>query len=206
MKIFEIKDAGVAKAAEEAAGVLRAGGIVLYPTDTVYGLAVDALNKEAVLKLQKLKGRDASKAISIVVRDREMAERYVRVSDKAVQLFDKFLPGPLTLVLPTINNELSSLSNNGTIGVRIPKNKFTQELSKVFENPYTTTSANLSGKPTLSTVEEIIKQLGEFSELIDVVIDDGVLGGNKPSTVVKISGENIEILREGALSKEDLEI
>lgn len=204
MKIIQIKDGGVLKAAEETANVLKAGGIVLYPTDTVYGLAVDALNSEVVLKLQKLKGRDASKSISIIVRDMEMAKKYVGMNDRAVQLFNKFLPGPLTLVLPTINDDLSSLSNNGTIGIRVPKNDFTESLSKVFENPYTTTSANVSGQPTLPTVKEIIEQFGEFSDSIALVIDGGHWVGGFPSTVVKVEGENVEILREGVLPKQDL--
>ncbi|CAN5770294.1 L-threonylcarbamoyladenylate synthase [soil metagenome] len=190
--------------AQEAAHELESGGIVLFPTDTLYGLAVDARNADAVARLIALKGRNAEKAISIILPDVSAISDYAEVSDAARKLIEKYLPGPLTLVLPIKGSELGHLAPDGTIGIRVPDDSFTRALARAFKAPYTATSANVSGQPSLHTVSEILEQFGTAAGQIDLVVDDGPRKSALPSTVVRLVGDEIEILREGALSAADL--
>jgi L-threonylcarbamoyladenylate synthase len=204
MRVIRTAEEGIEYSANAAAEALRAGGIVLYPTDTLYGLGVDARDAQAVERLKVLKGRNTEKWISIVVRDLEMLARCAETQAQARQLIEQHLPGALTLVLPANDTALSHLASDDTIGVRIPDEPFTQALSRAFDSPYTATSANLAGMPTPGTVEQILAQFGEAVRGIDLVIDDGPREGREPSTVVRMLGEKAEILREGAISREQL--
>ncbi len=204
MQIIRIENVGIEESAKRASLILKAGGIVLYPTDTVYGLAVDAENGEALQRLKELKGRDAKKPISILVGDISMMEMYADVPDTARTLAEKHLPGALTLVLRAKETVSKEIAEDGTVGVRIPKDEFCLALSEAFGKAYTTTSANVAGEPTLSTVEEILAQFGEKKSAIALVVDDGLRNSGVSSTVVSCTGEVPEVLREGALSKEAL--
>src|SRR5262249_40502109 len=147
-------------AARKAAEVLARGGIVVYPTDTVYGLGVDAENHEALERLKELKGRDKKRPISVIVSSVEEIEQYATLTDEAKALAEKFLPGPLTLVLTAKDTLAETIGLNGAIGVRIPNNAFCQALAKAFGKPYTTTSANLTGLPPLSSVDKLMWEFG----------------------------------------------
>lgn len=204
MEVLETSEIGVSAAAQEAADVLSRGGIVLFPTDTLYGLAVDVRDAAAVARLIALKGRDVGKAISVILPSASEIGNYADVSDKARRLIEKHLPGPLTLVLPIKNKDLLYLAADGTIGIRVPNDPFTLELGGAFNAPYTATSANVSGKSTLSSIPEILTQFGASANMIDLVIDAGPRVGGVGSTVVRVIGEEIEILREGALTASDL--
>ncbi|MDB5264772.1 MAG: translation factor [Parcubacteria group bacterium] len=205
MKIVNLEDVGVEKAAKLAAKTLSKAGIVLYPTDTIYGLAVDALNTRALEKLRDLKGREKKKPISVIVPDVASIESYAILSEQAKHLASRYLPGPLTLVLPGIDKLPEELMLHGTLGIRVPNHPFTAALSKAFKRPYTATSANRSGLITGSTVREILEQFGSHIPHIDLVIDAGPLSGGIPSTVVSFTGERLNVLREGAISKEELQ-
>ena len=184
----------------KAVEILKKGGIVLYPTDTVYALAVDATNREAISKLKILKGRDENKPISVVVSDIKMAELYVEVNEIGKKLAEKFLPGALTIIFEKKDNVLDELvGGERTLGIRIPNNKFCLELAQVFGKPYTATSANISNMETKNSVPEILEQFGRNVSLIDYVVDAGKLGGGKPSTIVDVHEGEIKILREGAI-------
>lgn len=177
---------------------LKNGGIVLYPTDTVYGLGVDATNIDAIRKLYDLKGRSYSKPTHVIVSDLEMAGEYAEINDKARELAERFLPGPLTIILKAKDSVPSELIGGGeTIGIRIPDNSFCLEFTKQYGRPITTPSANKSGEETLSLVSEISKQ---FDKKIDFIVDQGKLGESKPSTIVDLSEGDIKIIREGAIS------
>lgn len=204
MRILKTSDRDVGEAAREAAAVLRAGGIALYPTDTLYGLAVDARDPDAVARLNALKGRGSEKYLSVVVSNIDMLARYAEVTEAARRLIDAHLPGPLTLVLPIKGTELAHLAPDGALGVRIPDDPFTNVLSDAFGAPYTATSANLAGLPTEPSVDKILAQFGAAQDRIDLVIDDGPRRGGVPSTVVRATGNGLEILREGALSHSEL--
>lgn len=188
--------------------------ITLYPTDTVYGLGVDATDAEAVLRLIELKGRptfaEASvgkerKPISIIVSDLEMAEKYAVITPLARKLAEKFLPGKLTLVLEakdTLPKEITA--GTGTVGIRIPNHPVPIRLVRELGKPITATSANVADLPTESTPAKILAQFGKRADLIYQVIDEGGLPESLPSTVVDARGEVPKVLREGALSLEEI--
>lgn len=197
---MEIIQVGDIDAVAKAADVLRRGGIILYPTDTLYGLGVDALSDEAVARLYQLKARDTSKPIHSVVADIEMANVFGFVDEKAFALACAYLPGPLTLILKKREEIQTGIAKDiGTIGVRIPDHQFCRDLARAFDAPFTTTSANLSGATTGRSVQEILKQLGQKAEAIDLVIDAGELPERTPSTVVDVSSGTAKVLREGAI-------
>ena len=182
----------------EAVDVLRAGGVVMHPTETCYGFAVDVANPQALEKLYKLKGRDAGKPVSIMVVDLEMAKKYGEFSPKALELAKNYWPGPLTILVPRSLN-LPENFNKGHefVGIRCPDHEFSRELVKSFGFPITTTSANLSGEAPLYEVE--LGGFGELADEIGLVIDGGEIPLNKPSTIVKVVGGNVEVIRQGNL-------
>lgn len=201
MELLKLTSLNIERCVIRAAEVLRTGGVILYPTDTLYGLGADAFSDEAVRKVQKIKSRDLSKPIHCVVADLSMAQKYAALSADARLLAREFLPGPLTLVLKKrkgINRGIARKMK--TIGIRIPDNVFCVMLARTFGRPYTTTSANISGEVSARRVPEIISQLGMNAAGIDLVIDAGKLPLRKPSTVVDVSGSTPVIMREGAIA------
>lgn len=179
--------------------------VVLYPTDTIYGLGVDSTDSEAVLRLQELKGRSDTKPISIVVADVAMAEKYVEVTPLARKLIEKFLPGKLTIVLNAKGNLSERLTaGTGTIGIRIPNHPVPVRLAREWGRPVTATSANVAGMPTLDTPQEILAQFGDKASWITEVIDEGPLAPSAPSTVLDARGDTPVIIREGAVSVAEL--
>lgn len=192
-------------AAKKAAAVLRQGGIVLYPTDTLYGLGADAFLNEAVDKVYAIKGRSEKKPIHCIVADIAMAQEYAEVTDDANLLFERLLPGGLTVILKKQKGIEGGIARGvGTIGIRIPQNVFCLQLAKEFGKPFTATSANLAGMLQFRSVESIVKQLGDNADTIDLIIDAGELPGSAPSTVIDLSGEEPVILREGAVPVADV--
>lgn len=204
MEILRLTDCDLATAAQKAASVLMRGGVVLYPTDTLYGLAVDARNPAAIRLLKGLKARETRKPISVVVPHHDALEEYALMTDVARELARRHLPGALTIVLPGGSGISSDILLNGALGIRIPDDPFVRALSEVFGAPYTATSANMSGLPTPPTVEEILTQFGPQMRHIDLVIDAGPRAGGVPSTVVAIVDDRVHVLREGAISREAL--
>lgn len=170
---------------DEIIKVLRKGGIVTHPTDTCYGLACDPFNEEAVKKLYKLKGMPREKPLTWMVGSFAEARKIVNFSQKAIELASEGWPGALTLVVPgklhMVNGEWQ--------GLRVPGDDFTLELLKRWGGPLITTSANLSGEEAPYSAEKALK--GDF------VVDFGEIPRVKPSAVVKVVGEEVEVLREG---------
>jgi len=213
---LEAIDGCVKKAIKE----LRAGGVVIYPTDTIYGLGADALSDEAVEKIYQIKVRDEQKTIHAIVADIAMMEKYAEVSDMANMLIKEFLPGPLTLILKKregVDTGIGRLPGQGginTIGIRIPNNPFCLALAKEFGKPITATSANLSGQKTERNIKAILEQLRDNSHSnilqnvrmtnVDLAVDAGELPERQPSTVVDVSGHEPVILREGAISASEI--
>jgi L-threonylcarbamoyladenylate synthase len=186
------------KAAEE---IIKAGGMVLFPSDTVYILAVDPRNPKAVEKLLGFKNRWAGKAISVAVADLEMANEYVVLEEKAKNICQKLLPGPFTIVMGGRHKIAKGIeAENGTLGIRIPDNPYIAQLVERLGFPVTATSANLSGRAPHYSVTSFWRNLSKKKQgEIDLIIDAGKLPKNKPSTVIDISGGDIEILRRGDL-------
>jgi len=190
---------------ETAVDVINRGGVIIYPTDTSYGIAVDALNTGAVQKVFELKRRLPSKPLHVVVADIESAKPYVQLNDRARALAQKFLPGPLTLVLPK-TPLVPDLLTGGlpTLGIRVPNNTFCLELAKALGNPYTATSANISDMGDCYSIEDILTQYGDEINSVDLIVDGGVLLRTMPSTVVGISGSEPTVLREGPISSSEI--
>lgn len=186
---------------EQAVKVIKNGGLVIYPSDTVYILAVDPTNEVAVKKLLGFKERWAGKAISIAVTDKKMAKEYVLLSETAENIYDNLLPGPFTVVSIGKHKVAPGIeAENGTLGIRIPKNKPIYDLVKMLGKPVTATSANLSGRTPHYSIESFWKTLSEKKKkMIDLVVDGGKLPRNKPSTVIDATEGEIKVLRRGDL-------
>ena len=191
------------KTIEKAAKILRNGGAVIYPTDTLYGLGVNASDSKAVLRVFEIKGRE-NKPISVAIANLTEAKKYAKFSPLASRIAKKFLPGPLTLILPSRLNLPKELNpNDEKVRIRIPDSKIALELIKKCKFPLTATSANLSGGKNPITAREAIRQIGDK---VDLVLDAGKCRYNKPSTVVDLSSNKIEVVREGVISKKELEL
>lgn len=202
MEIVRLSEISIEHAAQKAALVLRKGGLVLFPTDTLYGLAADATNPKALTALRELKGREKKKPISVIVPDIASIETYAVLNDISRSLAERFLPGALTLVVKATKNIPEELQLNGAIGIRIPDDPFCLALARAFGKPYTATSANKSGRETPATIREVLMQFGHEVNDIALAIDDGDRNGKKPSTVVTTVSGVPFVLREGALSKD----
>ena len=180
---------------QEAAGILKNGGLVVIPTETVYGIAANMLNTEAIKRLHDIKRRPDNKPFSVHVDKKEKIEDFARaIPVAAYKLIDKFWPGPLTVVLKS--------KNDGTIGLRMPDNEIALKIISLSGVPIVCPSANISGKPAPNNIEEALKDL---SGLVDFAIDGGPASLGKESSVVDLSGHNLQVLREGAVKKEDIE-
>lgn len=187
--------------------ILRNGGSVVYPTDTVYGIAVDATNTEAVKNLYKIKER-TGQPTHVVVSNLGMAKEYAVFSKTAEKFFNKFFPGPITLILPLkkdIPDSFKILSaNTKTIGIRIPNNKTTMDIVEKLERPITTPSANPKGGVAPLTIKESMVQFEDKKHKPDFYLDGGELKKNNPSTMVKIVEDVVVIIREGPITKEEI--
>jgi len=195
MKIIKLNDKNII---DETIKILNQGGLLVFPSDTVYGLLVDAQNEEAVKKLVAFKNRPPGKPISVFV-DWDLLYDLVLVSEKQKDLLKNILPGPFTIVLKSKRKVCYLLeSEKKTLGVRIPDYQPVNTLIKKIKKPVTATSANLSGKHPHYSIDSLLKQLPESKKrLIDLIIDAGKLPRNKPSTVVDLAEKKIRIIRHG---------
>ncbi len=182
--------------------------IILYPTETIYGLGVNALDINAINALFNLKKRPNEKAVSWIVRNVEDIKRYAILGEKEQKIAETFLPGPLTLVLP-IRPEIIKQYNLEieTVAFRVSPDPVAQKLIAEYmeehDAPLTCTSANLSNEPVMKTVPEILEQFGEDAEKITRVIDDGKRDG-EPSTVISVIDGMVGGIREGAIPLSDI--
>lgn len=176
--------------------ILKDGGLVVYPTDTVYAIGCDALNVRAVEKICKLKGIDPRKAtFSIICYDLSDVSGYVKMNNPTFKLMKKNLPGPFTFILNTTNNLPKIFKNRKTIGIRIPNNNIIRELVKELSNPILTTSIHDEDDIIeYATDPELIHD--KYEHTVDVVIDGGY-GELEPSTIVDCTGDEPEVIREG---------
>lgn len=191
-------------AIRESIKVLKHGGLVISPSDTVYGALVDSTNKSAVAKLLSFKNRPVGKPISIFVSNMDMLNEYVDVGNSKL-LLDKLLPGPFTVILGSKHKtDLRLESERGTLGVRIPDNDSIIHLVTEFGKPITATSANLSGRPAHYSVKTLLHEFSQSKkDMIDLIVDGGKLPRNKPSTVVDLTTLTIKIMRRGDVDIKD---
>ncbi len=197
----QILPTGDPQAIRRAVEVLHSGGLVAFPTDTVYGLAALLHDSSAIDRLYEAKDRETNKAIAVLVGEiAQLPGVTLDLTECASRLAERFWPGALTLVVPRHPSLPGNLSPLPTVGVRMPDHSFTRDLLRR-SGPLATTSANLSGQPSPTTAEEVLAQLGGR---IEMVLDGGVCPGGVPSTVVDCTTPEPKILRLGAISQEEI--
>jgi len=190
-------------ALEEAARVIRSGGLVAYPTESYYALGTDALNAEAVGRVFRAKRRGDDNPVPVIVCDAEALMDIVRdVPANAAEAVERLTPGPVTLVLEAAGGVPDPVTGGtGRVGVRVPDDEFMRVLARMAGGPVTATSANLSGEPGLTDPDEVMRMLGEK---IDLLLDGGATPGPPPSTVLDLCVWPPAIMREGRLKRDEI--
>lgn len=206
MKIVKTQNTATREIVKQAAAVLADGGLVLYPTETVYGAGVDATNQAAVKKLLAYKSRREGKPLSIAVTDDAMAADYVELNEQAQALYHQFMPGPVTIISDSKGKVAEGVASEfDTLGTRIPDYPLVLQLIKQFGKPITATSANVSGKKRPYSVDDILDNLSNKQKsLVDLIIDAGELPKNDPSTVIDTTLSTPVTVRGGQLAGESL--
>lgn len=189
---------------EKAADIIKNGDLVLFPTETVYGIGANALSDEAVKKIFIAKGRAQDNPLILHISDMDMLDQLAEnISELEYRLMDAFWPGPFTIVLnkkPGIANVATC--NGDTVGVRMPSNKIAHDLIKIANLPIAAPSANISGKPSGTNIKDIA---GELHDKVGYMLDGGESEIGLESTVVRVIDNEVRILRPGKITKEDIE-
>lgn len=198
MQIAKLKDIDF----ENIIYLLNQGGILVYPTETCYGLGCDPTNKDVVEKIYQIKKRPKEKLLLCVFPNVESVKKYVEWNNVLQKLSEKYWPGALTIVAKIkagMENKIYTASDDGYLSFRISDNFFVQELCNKFDGPIVSTSANISSTKNLYDSKEVTKMFENEEFQPDLIIDAGILPERKPSTIVKISGNNFEIIRQGEI-------
>ncbi|MFC1891071.1 L-threonylcarbamoyladenylate synthase [Thermodesulfobacteriota bacterium] len=186
-------------AISRAREILSSGGIVAFPTESFYGLGVDAANEEAVKQIFKLKLRPMNQPLLLLISSADMLDNYVEeIPDVADKLIEQFWPGGLTIVFKA-SKSLSPMltASTGKIGIRLSSHPVANALAESLGKPVTGTSANISGQPACSTAQEVFKALGDK---VDLILDGGTTKGGKGSTILDVTVDPPLIIREGMIS------
>lgn len=189
---------------KEPAKIIKNGGIVIFPTETVYGIGANAFDEEAVKKIYEIKQRNFNKPISLLVNDMKMVEMVARdITSSEYALMEAFFPGPFTIILKKkdcVPNIVTA--NSESVGIRMPSGEIARKLIEYAGIPIATPSANISGKPSGTNVPNIIN---DFNEKIDYIIDGGESKIGVASTIVQVIDNVPHILRQGIITKEEIE-
>lgn len=206
MEIAAINDLNINEMAEKAAELLRAGEVIALPTDTVYGLAADARSEAAITKVFALKGRAAEKALPVFVSSAEMLDEVAYVRDVRVgEFLAAVWPGRVTCVLPARGwLPLSLRGGLLTIAVRIPDDLLVRKVVEKFGGPITGTSANVSGHKPCSVAENVVEEFKHLPLRPTAIFDNGKESATLPSTIVDCTNWPPQILRQGAVSENDI--
>ncbi|MBU0529769.1 threonylcarbamoyl-AMP synthase [bacterium] len=191
--MFKHIDINHPQAVKYAVNILEEGGVIIYPTDTLYGFGADATNDEAINKINQIKGR--SGPMSVMAADEKMAINWMDINNEQIEVVKPYLGGAQTLIAPVKPNIVSSkiLGEDNTLGIRIPNNKFCNELSFLFGKPIISTSVNrVGGKP----MNDPVQIEYEFSSEVNLLIDAGTLLESKGSKIYKFEDNKIIVLRE----------
>ncbi len=185
---------------EKAYQIINQGGIVVFPTDTVYGIGCDPYNKDSVRKIYEIKSRKISKPFPVLVYSKDIAERIAFFDEFTKKIVERFWPGPLTIILKLTDENLKeSLNVTDKIAIRVPNHKCTLELLKKC-NFLVGTSANISGHSSFTNPDECFNNFRKY----DVFVDGGIITSKSESTIIEIENEEIKIIREGSLSHEEI--
>ncbi|MDD5251804.1 MAG: L-threonylcarbamoyladenylate synthase [Patescibacteria group bacterium] len=205
MRVLRVSRSHVSNSAlREAVTVLRRGGVVVFPTETAYGLAADPANRRAVARIYRIKGRNSEKKLPLVASSAEQVRRAVVLRGQLKQLAEKHWPGPLTVVAPAKHRPLQHSSTPApqhffTIAVRVPGSALVRRLCREFGTPLTATSANLAGHPTLYSGAAVRKEFAGRRHQPDLLLDAGRLPRRPPSTIVGVRKGRLVVLRQGGL-------
>ena len=203
-KYFDFRNNIDLEELKERAKVIRNRGIVIFPTETVYGIGTNGFDEKSIKKIYELKRRDSNKPISLLVSNMEMVEMDAKdISDLEYKLMRKFWPGPFTIILKKKSIVPDILTSNGdTVGVRMPSGEIAKKLIEYAEVPIAAPSANISGKPSGIDINDIMK---DFEGKVDCIIDNGISELGVASTIVKVVDNIPYVLREGIITKEQIE-
>lgn len=201
MQIVKLINKNIPEVLKETLTTLTSGGLVVFPSDTVYGLLADSQNPKAVSRLLEFKERRPGQAVSVFVADEKMAGEYVKLNQNAKNVIKNLLPGPFTAICRSKHKtDLRLEAENGTLGFRIPDYPLITGLVKQFGQPLTATSANISSRPPHYSVNSFLKSISEKKKgLLDLIVDAGTLPPNKPSTVIETTSGELKTLRLGDL-------
>jgi L-threonylcarbamoyladenylate synthase len=201
-KVVKIDLAFPGQAFSRCREVISAGGVIAYPTDTYYGLGADPRNGAAVKRLFDIKGRQSDQPILLLMADSsEIRDWATEITPQAEILIKRYWPGPLTLVFKARANVLTLITaNTGTVGLRVPGNELTRNLLRYLGHALTGTSANVSGRPSPRTAQEI----ATLACLVDLILDGGETAGEKPSTIVDVRTELPHVIREGVIPSKSI--
>ena len=188
---------------EKAAELIKQGKIVVFPTETVYGIGVNGLNEQAVKKLYEVKQRPYNKPISLLVSNMEMVNEIAKdITEVEYKIMEKFFPGPLTIILKKKDIVPDIVTAGGdTVGVRMPRGETARKLVEMAGVPIATPSANITGEPSGTNLQEIKKH---FEGKADYFIDGGISELGLASTIVQVVDGKIQILREGKITLEQI--
>ena len=188
---------------KEPAQIIKKGGIVIFPTETVYGIGTNGLDEKAIKKLYEVKQRPLNKPISLLVNNIEMVDKIAKnITEVEYKLMERFCPGPLTIILEKRDIVPDILtSNTNTIGIRMPSGEIAKKLIEFAGVPIATSSSNISGKPSGTNITDIKK---DFEGKVDCFIDNGESELGIPSTVIRIIDNIPHILRQGTISEEEI--
>ena len=196
--VVRIKKENYNFAIKKAVDALRNGKIIIYPTETSYGLGAKAKNRKAVERIHSIKGQSKNKPISIIVPNTATAKKFGKISKEAEKLLKKFMPGPLTLIVEKKKSVPEELSGRG-IAFRISSNKIANDLCKDLGTAITATSANLHGEEPIYSAKEAVKK---FADKVDLIIDAGDLPKKATSTLYDV--ESGRVLRKGKIKEKEI--
>ena len=202
-KLFDWKHVINKSELNEVIDVIKNDGVVIFPTETVYGIGGSALSTKAVDRVYEAKKRPREKAVNILVSDKAEIEKYAKInSELERKIIENFMPGPITIILEKQKyfGDGFTLDNN-TIGIRIPDNKIVSTILKNIDVPLIAPSANISGKPSGVNAIDIAK---DFKDSVDIIIDGGDAKLGLSSTIVKVENNDIKIIRAGTITKEEI--
>ena len=186
---------------DKATKIINEGGIAIFPTDTVYGIGCNPYNQDAVKKIYEIKSRDFSKPLPVLIYSMEIADKIAFFDEYTKRIAEKFWPGSLTIILKLKDDNLkTTLRLNDKIALRIPNHNCTLELLKKC-NYIVGTSANISGQPSFTDPTECVENVQNY----DVFVDGGIINSKLESTIIEIENNGFKIIRQGVLTKEEIE-
>lgn len=203
-KIYNWKNMIIPEELNDCVSTIKNGGIVIFPTETVYGIGTNAFCEQSVKKIYEIKNRPDEKAVSILLNNIEQIENYAIINNEIERkIIQNFMPGPITIILERKKEILDHVATGkNTIGIRIPSNNIILSILQKLDLPIVAPSANISGQPSGVMLEDIIE---DFKNKVDICIDGGKCDISESSTIVQVIDGKVEIIRQGKITKQEIE-